>query len=140
MKRFKFNLEKVLQLRKFKEGECKLALGKAVSILNQIENEIKTTAIKRHNAASVRFNDVNEITAWENYITRLDKTAETLAQHSARAQMAVEEKRALYLDALKDVKAIDKLKEKQRNEYRKEMLDLQMSEIDDITSARRLAQ
>jgi len=142
MKRFKFNLEKVLQLREFKEEECKIALGKAVGEVNRIENEIKMTAIKRHNAASARFNDVdvNEITAWENYILRLDKAAQTLAEQCAKAQIVVEEKRALYLDALKDVKAIEKLKEKREKEYRKETLDLQMAEIDDITSARRFVQ
>jgi flagellar export protein FliJ len=84
----------------------------------------------------MRFNDINETTAWENYILRLDKDAEKLAERSAKAQITVEEKRALYLDALKDVKAIEKLKEKQQKEYRKEMLDYQMAEVDDLTAAR----
>ena len=136
MKKFKFNLEKVLQLRKFKEEECKMALGRAVSILEMIENEIKLTAVKRHNAASNRFKNVNEITSWEYYIIRLDQEAEKLAEKAVQAQMAVEEKRALYLESLKDVKAMEKLKEKQQKEYRKEMFDTQMAEADDLTSAR----
>ena len=136
MKRFKFNLEKVLQLRKFREEECKLALGQAISVLNGIENEIKETAVKRHGAALQRFADVGETAPWEMYILRLDQQAQRLAEQAAQAELVVEEKRALYLEASKDLKAIEKLKEKQQKEYRREMLNLQMIEVDDITAAR----
>ncbi|GBU29113.1 flagellar export protein FliJ [Treponema sp. R8-4-B8] len=136
MKRFTFRLEKVLQLRKFKEDECKLALGQAISILNKIENDIKITALKRHNAAEQRFNDGLNMASWDIYILRLEQEAEKLANQAAQAELVVEEKRALYIEAQKDLKAIEKLKEKQKKEYRKEMMDLQMAEIDDMTAAR----
>ena len=140
MKKFKFNLEKILQIRKFKEEECKLALGQAISVLNKIENEIKQTALKRHNAASQRFTNPGEIVYWQNYILRLDVETQKLTEKAAQAQMVVEEKRSLYLEASKDLKAMEKLKEKQQKEYRKEMLNYQMNEVDDMTAARRIAQ
>jgi len=136
MKRYKFNLEKILQLRKFKEEECKIALGQAISALNKIENEIKQTAVKRHNAASQRFQNTNEMASWDLFILRLEKEAEKLAEKAAQAEIIVEQKRALYLEAQKDLKAIEKLKEKQQKEYRKEMLDYEMNEVDNLTSAR----
>jgi len=136
MKRFKFGLEKVMQLRKFREEECKLALGQAVSILNKIENEIKETAVKRHNAVLRRFADIGETNAWENYIIRLDQEARRLTEKAAQAEIVVEEKRALYLEAQKDLKTIEKLKEKRQKEYRKETLDYEMTEIDNLTAAR----
>ena len=136
MRRFKFNLEKILQLRKFREEECKLALGQAVAALNRIENEIMETAVKRHSAASNRFADVREMLSWENYILRLDMQAQKLTEQAAQAELVVEEKRALYLEASKDLKAIEKLKEKQQKEYRKEMFNSEMAEVDDITAAR----
>ncbi|MDR1839361.1 MAG: flagellar export protein FliJ [Treponema sp.] len=136
MRKFKFNLEKVMQLREFKEEECKIALGQAISILNMIENEIKETALKRHNAAIRRFADVVETIAWENYILRLDQHAQMLTEKAAQAQMVVEEKRALYLEAQRDLKTIENLKEKRQKEYRKEMLNYEMAEIDDLTAAR----
>jgi len=138
MKRFTFRLEKVLQLRKFNENECKIALGQAVSILNKIENEIKITAVKRHNAVQQRFTSVQDMAQWDMYILRLDQEAEKLSNDAAQAEIVVEEKRALYIEAQKDLKAIEKLKEKRKNEYRKEMMDLQMAEIDDLTSSRRI--
>ena len=136
MKKFKFNLEKILQLRKFKEEECKIALGQAISVLNKIENEIKQTAIRRHAAASQRFMNHEDINTWELYIKRLDLQAEKLAQQAAQAEIIVDEKRALYLEASKELKTMEKLKEKQQITYRKDMFNLQMAEMDEITSAR----
>jgi flagellar FliJ protein len=136
MKRFTFRLEKVLQLRKFRENECKLALGQAISILNKIENDIKITAVKHHQAAEQRFNAPQDFASWDIYMLRLEQEAEKLAQQAAQAELVVEEKRALYIEAQKEQKAIEKLKEKRQKEYRKEMADLQMLEIDDMTAAR----
>jgi flagellar export protein FliJ len=57
-------------------------------------------------------------------------------EQAAQAELVVEEKRAAYLEASKDLKALEKLKEKQQKEHRKEMMNLQMAEVDDITAAR----
>jgi len=136
MKRFTFRMEKILQIKKFEENECKLAFGQAVSILNKIEDDIKITAVKCNNAIKQRFNSPQDMASWDLYILRLEQEAEKLAQQAAQAQLVVEEKRALYIEAQKEVKAIEKLKEKRQKEYRKEMFDYQMNEIDDLTSSR----
>ena len=136
MKRFVFNMEKILQLRKFREEERKLELGQAISVLNAIENKMKETAVKRHTAAVERFNNPQDMASWDLYILRLEQEAEKLAEDAAQAEIAVEEKRTLYLEASKDLNAMEKLKEKQQKEYRKEMFKTQMNEIDDITAAR----
>jgi len=136
MKRFIFEQEQVLQWRIFKEEECRIELGKAVSNLNLIENEIKATAVKRQNAAAQRFNSADDITAWDTYILRLDQEAERLMEKAAQAEIIVEEKRALYMEASKDLKALEKLKEEREKEHRKEMTAYQISEIDDMTAAR----
>jgi flagellar FliJ protein len=136
MRRFKFNLEEVMQLRKFREEECKLALAQASAALNMIENEIMETAVKRHNAASNRFADVGEMVLWENYILWLDGQTQKLMEQAAQAELVVEEKRALFIEAERKLKTMEKLKEKQQKEYRKEMMNLQMAEVDDITASR----
>jgi len=138
MKKFIFNLEKILQIRKFKEEECKLALGHAVSALNKIENEIKITALMKNKAATERFRNPEETQSWDIYILRLEQEAEKLAEEAAKAELVVEEKRAIYLEALKDLRAMEKLKEKQQKEYRKEMFDTQMDEVDELTVTRKM--
>ncbi|MDR0300809.1 MAG: flagellar export protein FliJ [Treponema sp.] len=136
MKKFNFSLQKVLQLRKFREEECKIELGQAISNLNLIESEIKKTAVKRQSAAQQRFIATDDIGAWDNYILRLDQEAMRLTEKAAQAEIIVEEKRALYLEASKELKTLEKLKEKREKEYRKEALDLQMAEVDDLTASR----
>ena len=136
MRKFSFSLQKVLQLRKFREDECKIALGQAVSILNEIEKKIKETALKRHNASLQRFADAGQMASWDNYIIRLEQEAEKLAVQAAQAELVVEEKRALYLEASRDLKVIEKLKEKREKEYRKERLNYEIAEADDLTAAR----
>ena len=136
MRRFNFNLEKILQIRKFKEEECKLALGQAISALNIIENKIMETAVKHQQASHERFNNAQEFASWDIYILRLEREAETLANQAAQAETVVEEKRALYLEAQKDLKALEKLKEKQQKEHRRETLKTEMNEVDELTAAR----
>jgi len=136
MKRFNFRLQKILRLRKFREEQCKIELEQALGVLNMIENEIKATAVKRHNAAAQRFTDLNEAGKWDNYILRLDQETERLMERAAQAQLVVEEKRAKYLEASKALKALEKIKEKKQKEYRKEAANLQMTEIDDLTASR----
>jgi len=140
MKRFNFSLQKILELRKYREEESKIELGRAIGVLSEIENRIKTTASSRSRAAVQRFADAGngaEIAAWEHYIIRLDQEAERLAKEAARAELVVEEKRELYLEASRELKAMQKLKEKREKEHRKEMFAAETAELDLIPGRRR---
>jgi len=130
MKRFSFSLQKVLQLREFREDECKIELGKAVGILTEIENSINAAASSRRLAALERFSASDDMLTWDNYIVRLDQEIEKLMNDAAKAELVVEEKRALYLKASQEVKTIDKLREKREKEHRKAMLAAQTEEMD----------
>ena len=132
MKRFSFNLQKVLELRSYREQEAKVELGRAVGVLAAIENRLKETAVIRHNAARERFADPAEMPAWEHYIIRLDLEAERLAREAAQAELAVEEKRTLYLEASRKLKVMEKLKEKREKGYKKEMIATETAGLDDM--------
>jgi flagellar FliJ protein len=146
MKRFKFALEKVLELRKYGEQEAKIELGRAIGILTEIENNIKRNAAMRIQAAAERFSGINanedgnaaggndgvlSMHAWENYILRLEQEGEVLAEQAAEAEQVVEEKRNLYLEANRELKVMEKLKEKRHKEYREEALAAETRERDD---------
>jgi len=138
VKRFKFNLEKVLELRQYKEQEAKNELGHAISVLNTIENNIKQNAQSHSRAVNERFTSINTplgsltMLAWDNYILRLEQEAQRLMEEAAQAELVVEEKRALYLEASRELKVMDKLKEKREQEYRKEMFAAETNERDDM--------
>jgi flagellar FliJ protein len=145
MKRFRFNLEKVLELRQYREQEAKNELGKAISILTAIENDIQTNAMVRARAVQERFSGIESgdddgafsMMTWDSYINRLEQEAQRLMEEAARAELVVEEKRAAYLDASREVKVMEKLKEKRAGEYRKEMFATETRELDDMYRPRR---
>jgi flagellar FliJ protein len=138
VKRFNFNLEKVLELRQYREQEAKNELGRAISVLNAIENDIKENALVHGRAVQERFTSINDnngalsMLAWDNYILRLEQEAERLMEDAARAELVVEEKRALYLEASRELKVMEKLREKREKEYRKEVLAAETRELDDM--------
>ena len=74
------------------------------------------------------------------YLLRLDNTKEQLLNEAAMAELKVEEARSAFLEASKERKVLDKLKEKRQKEYRKQMFVEETKILDDIsggTSARR---
>jgi len=144
MKRFRFDLAKVLDLRQYHEQEAKIELGKAISILTEIENNIKQNAAAQVNAGKERFSGLADaggvgalsMFAWDSYILRLEQEAERLMEEAAQAELVVEEKRGLYLEAARELKVMEKLKEKREGEYRKEMFAAQTREMDDLWRAK----
>jgi flagellar FliJ protein len=136
LKRFHFELEKILALRLNRERETELELGKAIGALAELENKIKRLAEEKIIAASGRFNKahgVTEILAYDNYILRLDKTKDALVEAAAKAELAVEAARAAYIEASKDRKVFDKLKERRRREYNAFVLAEEVKTLDDIS-------
>jgi flagellar FliJ protein len=135
MKRFSFDLEKVLELRSYREREAEIALGKAIGELTRIEGEIKTVTGERFQAASERFapgNGGREIQLYDLYIRRLDAALERLFKEAAQAELKVEEARKVFLEASQERKAMEKLKERRQKEYRKTLLMEETKNLDDI--------
>ncbi|GHT77421.1 hypothetical protein FACS1894130_01640 [Spirochaetia bacterium] len=144
MKRFNFTLEKVLSIRSHREQEAKIELGRAMGILADIENRLKGIAAERVEAAGNRFSAANsaaDILSYELYIKRLDADTERLLKEAAQAELLVNQARDVFIEASRDRKVLDKVKEKQREEYRKLCLAEETKVLDDIsggTAARQL--
>ncbi|MDR2478696.1 MAG: flagellar export protein FliJ [Treponema sp.] len=135
MKKFGFKLQKVLDMRRHREEEAKIELGRAISILTEIENNIIRNAEIRRNAAAERFASAASaaaIISWDHYIQRLAMEAEKLMSDAAQAELTVEEKRGQYLEASRELKVLEKLKEKQEQEYRRESFAAATAELDDL--------
>jgi flagellar FliJ protein len=147
VKRFKFGLEKVLKLRQHNEHEARVELGRAIGILAGIENEIKRNAETRAGAIHERFAGLNSsdgsaadstgyggtlsMHAWDAYINRLEQEADRLMEEAAQAELVVEEKRNLYIEASRELKVMENLKERREKEHRKEMFIAETKEMDD---------
>ena len=122
MKKFKFSLEKVLSLREFEENQAQIELAKAISVVTELNNKLKFIANER-----VKNND-----ARSNYIEGLDYQKEILLEELAQAELILEEKRQIMIEAMKKRKALEKLKEKQLQEYKKEILKEEEKVLDEI--------
>jgi flagellar FliJ protein len=122
MRRFHFPLQRVLELREHAEQEAKIELGKAVGELSMIEQRIVSVTEERSRAAEERFasgNSFTDIQTYEWYVIRLDQTRDKLLLDAARAELAVAEKRDAFMEASRERKALDKLRERRLGEYKK---------------------
>lgn len=122
MKRFVFNLQKLLQLREFEEKNAKTALAAAIGEAERIKLDLRGLAAER-----VRVNktcsgtiDIHALTAVENYVRRLDVHTEELCENLNTAETLIEQRRAAFFSAMQKRSVLDKLKEKKVRLWRKE--------------------
>ncbi|MFP3043502.1 flagellar export protein FliJ [Treponema primitia] len=137
MKRFRFGLQRVLELREYAEREAEIELGKAVGALTLIEQHIAAVAEDRLHAAAERFapgNGLAEMQNYDRYILRLDQTRDKLLMDAAKAELVVAEKRDIFLEASRERKVLDKIKDKRKGEYRKFAQAEENKELDDIAA------
>jgi flagellar FliJ protein len=139
MKRFHFALQRVLELREYAEQEAKLELGRAVGELSMIEQRIASITEERSRAMGARFapgNSFAEMEQYERYITRLEQTRDKLLMDAARAELVVAEKRDAFMEASRERKALDKLRDRRLGDYKKYVQAEEYKEADDNARSR----
>lgn len=133
MKRFSFNLEKLLQLRGFEEKNAKTELAAAISAAERIKLDLRNTAAERVRVNKTRNDtvDIRSLMAVENYVNRLDLRKEELLEQLAAAELTIEEKRKSFTAAMQKRSVLDKLKEKQFAQWRKESMRAEENALED---------
>jgi flagellar FliJ protein len=137
MKRFRFGLEKVLELRVYRERETEIELGKAVGALTQIEHKITALTEERTRVSEEQLvpdRSTADILAFDRYVLRMDTTKAAYLEEAAEAERKVEAARGVYLEASRDRKILDKVKERRRQEYHKHLFAEETKILDDISS------
>jgi flagellar FliJ protein len=135
MKQFSFDLESILDLRKHREQEAEIALGKTVGELTRIEQNIAGICREKARVSSERFAlgyGVAEILAFDRYVQRLDNTKKRLLADAAQAELKVEAARKVYLEASRERDVLDQVKTEEAAEYRKQVFDEEAKALDDI--------
>ena len=69
--------------------------------------------------------------AVENYVNRLDLRKEELLEQLAAAELTIEEKRNIFTAAMQKRSVLDKLKEKQFAQWRKESMSAEENALED---------
>jgi flagellar FliJ protein len=140
MRRFLFRLERFLDLRRWKEREWEIALAKILGeclLLEKRIAEIGEEIAASRLAAFVDGTriDVEGMTRRELYVLRLARERERTTATLVERRKELEKVRAKYLEASKERKVLDKLKERRSDEYYEHQLDEEFKAIDDINTS-----
>lgn len=135
MKRFRFNLERVLTLRKYIEKNREIKLGTIISKCNVIQNRIKLleqNRISHFKNYKLQNGGIDYLQSLERYFNKLeaDRLEFSSKLDSLNAEKEIAQKE--YLEASRMRKTIEKVKEKKEQSYYRKQLIEESKELDDI--------
>lgn len=130
MKKFVFELEKILEYRNYEKKAAEEELAKALAVETQINNQLEAIAqkmalLKQSMKTSYNFND---IVAQRQHTNLLDSQKEDLLNQLTQAKIVTEAKRDILRECMKKTTALEKLKEKQLEEW-KAAVDYEEAEL-----------
>ncbi len=140
MRRFQFRLERFLELRRWKERERELILARVLGECMLLERRIAEIAAEVSASFLSVFRDgssidIESMRRRELYVQRLARERERTEAALEEKRRELEEVRAKYLEAARDRKVLDKLKDRQSEAYYEHQLDEEYKAIDDINTA-----
>ena len=130
MKKFTFELQKVLEFRDFEKQQAEGELAKALAVETEINDNLKKIA---QNYAAVKASmkgnlDFQDVMAQSQYNNLLEYQKEELLKQLAQAKLVTEQKREILRECMKKTTALEKLKEKQLAEW-KQAADYEEAEL-----------
>ena len=138
MKRFNFSLQKVLDFREFEKKQAEAELVKAVAEETKIQSTLDMIA--EAHASNVRtadsMKDLSGMLAAQNYFRLLNQQKEEAMMSLAQAKVLTEEKRDAMREAMKNCKALENLRDKRKDAWKKENYKAEENEIDDIVTSK----
>ena len=138
MKKFVFELEDILQFRKFEQEQAEIALAKALSDEREIQEKIEMLAVQKvtnrrlvENSKSIEaIYSANQFSQFVNIQT------EHLLKQKAELALITEQKREVLKKCIQNTDSLQSLKDSQFSEYKKNVRDAENKNIEDIISGR----
>jgi flagellar FliJ protein len=137
-KRFRFSLQKVLDLREHREEQKAIELGKAKAelqkkeqVLNRLKKE-KNRQINESKWYQSEQPDLNAIRVAGSYVEQLNTAINQTKQQVNEKNKKVEIRRTELLSAVKDKKIVEMLKKKKIEEYKREVLHQERKNEDEL--------
>ena len=136
MKKFVFELEQLLNLRKYEQDQAQLELGKAVQAEQQIQDGLDELA--RQYVATKRLSkgqsDFGAISQTQQFYQFIRQQQEKLMEDMAKAKIVTDQKRAVFNAAMQKYESIKKLKERQYEAFKAEQKKAEAKATDDIVA------
>ena len=144
MKKFKFRLQTVLELKSKILDEKLIELSKILSqikaeedILNELEEKQNSSNLEVLSLISNSSNiNIEQVVNLKNYLPKLEDKIKSQRQLINDMKNVLELKQDEVNAAYRDKEILEKLKDKQKNAYYKEFEITQNNELDDITICR----
>lgn len=136
MKKFSFELEKILEFRNFEKQEAEAELAKALSKENEIKSNLEMIAKQMiiSNQSVDKSGSFDDVIAQSRYNNLLNHRKEELLQELTQANLITEEKRSVLAECMKKTVALEKLKEKRKEEWKTAYDYEEAEEIDEASS------
>ena len=136
MKKFKFELESLLSLRKYEQEQAQIELGKAVSAETKIQADLDTLAeqyatVKKLGEGERDFAKIAEAQQFYSFVKYQQ---EQLFAQMAQAKLVTEEKRAAFNAAMQKTESLKKLRERKFEEHKAAQKKEEAKFLDDITT------
>lgn len=139
MRRFRFNLEKLLELRAFFERKSEMVLAEKAGRCALLDGDLREVARARSRTSREMFSsgrDLPDARAAGLYLIRLDRDRERLAVELARAEIEREDARADYVARHTARQSIEKIKERRQAEYYRLAEREETKALDDLARRR----
>jgi flagellar FliJ protein len=141
VKRFRFRLERLLELRAHREREALNKLAEAAGHCVRVSRNLKENA----SAATAAFwtgdreerrVDLSLLMYREQYLSRLGFERRRLEEELQERLARKEEVQKRYLEVSRDRKVLDKLKERREREFERAQKQEEFKAMDDVSSSR----
>ena len=139
MKRFEYRLERLLNLRRHREKEAEVKLGEATSHCAKLNREILESLEMKGRAFSGQFADdlgFDSLIASHHFMSRMDQQLERKHSQLVVKQLERDEAQQLYMEASRDRKVLDRVKERRKEEHNRERRLEETKQNDDICTGR----
>jgi flagellar FliJ protein len=125
MKRYTFRLEPVLKVRKLKEENCRMELGRLISELKKVDDQLAHDRKEIDNYFTIQEGALktgvrgDQIQAFPMLVSAKEKNIQLLMRDKKIQEDQIEAKKQELASLRGELKVIENLKEKDYNEYRK---------------------
>lgn len=141
-KRFVFRLQTVLEIKIKKEEEEKKKLGDLIAwqkqeeaiLVEMVSQEQSTRASLREKQATGQWIEVDELKRISWFLKKLASDIEAQKKKLIEIARRIEEQRDALLEAVKEKKTLETLKENQHNEWLREVEEEEAKVLDELAT------
>ncbi|UKI52833.1 MAG: flagellar FliJ family protein [Treponema sp.] len=138
MTKFKFELQDILEAKKFEQTQAENELGKALAAEKEIQDKLDLLAEQKKSMQQSVKNtkDFNQIMAANNFSDFVRNQSEYLFREMAEAKIVTEQKREVLKKIMQSVDSLERLRDFQKEDFKAAQKRKQMKIIGGIVSAK----